>query len=98
MILIKNSTNEVIQFSGEFISKYNEINTLDFELKPGTSNLWKYEIGYLDKNIIDKGLIKIILKIDNKCKVVLKRNMIEKIAIKDGMWIININENILSCN
>ncbi len=96
MVYIKNNTNEDIKFQGQFTNK-NNIDNMIFSLKPGGSNLWRYEIGYFNKNTLDKGLKKIILKSGTKCEITLERNMIDKIAIKNGMWEINIDENIMIC-
>jgi len=98
MVSIKNSTDEAIQFRGQFLTKSNLVDNLDFTLKPGDSNLWRYEIGYMKQKSLDKGLKKIILKNEQGCKIELERSMIEKIAIKNGMWEINIDNNIMNCN
>jgi len=98
MISIKNNTNETIQFHGQFITQSGMTDNLNFTLKPGDNNLWRYEAGFLEKKNLDKGLTKIILENDSECKILLERDMIKKIAIKNGMWKINIDNKIMNCN
>jgi len=71
---------------------------LDFTLKPGADDLWMYEIGYFEDKILDKGLKRIILTNEKNCRVVLERETLEKIAIKNGPWEINIDNKIMDCN
>ncbi|VAW60444.1 hypothetical protein MNBD_GAMMA11-3410 [hydrothermal vent metagenome] len=97
MVSIKNNTYDVIQFRGQFITKYGDINNLDFILKPDNSNLWRYESGYMEEKHLDKGLKKIFLKNTKGCEITLDRSEIENIAKKNGMWEININEKTMDC-
>ncbi len=98
IVTVKNSTNGAIEFRGQFSYEPHEPYNLDITLSPGSVDSWRYEVGYFEEKTIDKGLKKIILKNDTGCKVVLERDMIEKIAIKNGMWEININQNIMNCD
>lgn len=98
MVAVKNDTDETIMFRGKFEYKPNPPYNMDFTLRPGENNLWKYEIGYLEKSIIDKGLQKITLTNDSECTVILEREAIEKRVIKQGPWILIINRDIMNCN
>lgn len=73
MVAIKNDTNEVITFQGDFESRSNAQYSMDFTLDPGKNNSWAYEIGSFEENILDKGLKKITLKNERGCTVVLER-------------------------
>jgi len=97
IVTIKNSTDEPIEFRSQFKYKQHEPYNLDFSLNPGNVDSWKYKTGYLEKSL-DQGLKKIILKNNKGCKVILERDMIEKIATKDGMWEINIDKEMMNCN
>ncbi len=97
IVTIKNGTSETIEFLGKFAYKSHKPYTLDFSLNSGNVDSWRYETSYLEETL-DKGLKKIILKNDKGCKTILERDMIEKIAIKDGMWKINIDNKIMNCN
>jgi hypothetical protein len=46
---------------------------------------------------LDKGLNKIILSDSKGCTVAFEKNAIEEIAFKNGMWIINIDKNVIKC-
>ena len=97
IVTVKNNTNESIAFQGHFIAKSNNTSNLEFILRPGEINSWRYEIGAFEDNILDKGLIKIILSDPKGCVVALDRNAFEDIAIKNGMWVINIDKNVMKC-
>lgn len=98
MVAIKNSTDETIMFRGKFVYEPNAPYNMDFTLNPGENNLWQYEIGYFEENILDKGLKNITLTNDSGCTLVLERDAIENIAKKEGPWIINIDRAIMNCN
>lgn len=97
MVAIKNNTDETILFHGDFEHKPNASYNMDFTLKPGENNLWEYELGSLEENILDKGLKKITLKNERGCTIVLERDAIEKMAKKQGPWVININRDVMKC-
>ena len=97
MVTIKNDLGESIDFQGEFITANNEIDNLTFQLKPGSSNSWRYEISSFESDELDKGLNKITLSVSSECSITLDRNQIEKIAEKDGMWFITIDSEIVNC-
>ena len=97
MVTIKNDLGESIHFRGEFIATTNEVNNLAFQLKPGVSNSWRYEISSFESDELDKGLKKITLSVSSECSITLDRNEIEKIAEKDGMWFITIDAEVISC-
>ena len=96
-VTINNNSAENIDFKGEFITATNEVDNLAFQLKPGTSNSWRYEISSFDSDVLDKGLKKITLSASSECSVTLDRSQIEKIAEKDGMWFITIDAKVISC-
>ncbi len=97
-VSIKNSTIETIQFRGQFETKPHPPHNLDFMLQPGAGDSWVYEIGFFEKKILDEGLKIIILTTDKGCKVILDRETLEKIAVKDGAWKINIDQEMMACN
>lgn len=97
IVTVKNNTDESITFQGQFITKSNNTDNLEFVLKPGEINSWRYEIGAFEDDRLDKGLNKIILSDPKGCIVALERNAIEEIAIKNGMWVINIDKNVMKC-
>jgi len=97
-VAITNNTTETIQFSGQFESKPNAPFNLDFTLQPRANDLWMYEIGYFERKALDKRLKKIILTNDKGCEVILERETLEKIAVKNGPWKINIDEKMMTCN
>lgn len=94
---IKNNTDEAIEFRGKFLYKHHKPYDLDFTLNPGEIDSWRYEVSYMNKENLDIGLKKIILKNNTGCQIMLDRDTIEKIARKKGMWEININEDIMDC-
>jgi hypothetical protein len=94
---INNSSAETIDFKGEFITATNEVDNLVFQLKPGTSNSWRYEISSFDSDVLDKGLNKITLSVSSECSITLDRSEIEALAEKDGMWFITIDAEVISC-
>ncbi len=95
---ITNSTAEIIQFQGQFGSKLHDRRNLNFTLQPGAGDLWMYELGYFEKNILDKRLQRITLTTDKGCKVIVERDTLEKIAVKNGTWEITIDQEMMSCN
>ncbi|NOY74067.1 MAG: hypothetical protein GXP14_17160 [Gammaproteobacteria bacterium] len=97
-VSIKNSTTETIQFRGEFEVKPHPPHNLDFTLQPGAGDSWMYEISFFERKILDEGLKKIILTTDKGCKIILEREILEKIAVKDGAWKINIDQDMMACN
>ena len=98
MVTIINDLGEGINFQGEFIATTNEVNNLAFQLKPGTSNSWRYEKSAFESDVLDKGLNKITLSSSNDCTVTLDRSKIEEIAEKDGMWLITIDAEVIDCS
>jgi hypothetical protein len=62
-VTINNNSAESVDFQGEFITATDEVDNLDFQLKPGASNSWRYEISSFESNELDKGLNKITLAI-----------------------------------
>jgi hypothetical protein len=97
-VTINNNSAESINFQGEFITASNGVDNLDFQLKPGASNSWRYEISSFESDELDKGLNKITLSVSSECSITLDRNEIEEIAEKDGMWFITIDSEILNCS
>ncbi len=97
-VAITNNTTETIQFLGQFESKPHAPFNLDFTLQPGANDLWMYETGYFEEKTLDKRLKKIILTNDKGCKVILERETLEKIAVKNGPWKINIDQEMMACN
>jgi len=97
-VAITNNTTETIQFRGQFESKPHAPFNLDFTLQPRANDLWMYEIGYFEEKILDKRLKKIILTNNKGCKVILERETLEKIAVKNGPWEINIDQEMMTCN
>ncbi len=96
---ITNSTAEKIQFRGQFEYNSHAPRILDFTLQPGADDLWwTYELGYFEKEILDKRLKRIILTNDKGCKVVVERDILEKIAVKNGTWEITIDQEMMACN
>jgi len=95
---ITNSTAETIQFRGQFENKPHPPQNLDFTLQPGANDLWMYEIGFFEKNILDEGLKRIILTNNKGCKVVVERDTLEKIVVKNGTWEITIDQKMMTCN
>ncbi len=95
---ITNSTAETIQFQGQFGSKPQDRRNLNFTLQPGAGDLWMYELGYFEKKTLDERLKRIILTTDKGCKVVVERDTLEKIAVKNGTWEITIDQEMMSCN
>jgi len=57
-----------------------------------------YELGYFEKKTLDERLQRIILTTDKGCKVVVERDTLEKIAVKNGTWEITIDQEMMSCN
>lgn len=96
-VTINNNSAESIDFQGEFITATDEVDNLDFQLKPGGSNSWRYEISSFESDELDKGLNKITLSVSSECSITLDRNEIEEIAEKDGMWFITIDAEVISC-
>lgn len=97
VVTVKNSTNERIIFHGQFITKSKNTDDLEFALNPGEVNSWRYEISSFEKDKLDKGLNKIILSDQKGCTVELDRSEIDEIANNQGMWVINIDQNLLNC-
>ena len=96
-VTINNNSAESIDFQGEFITATDEVDNLDFQLKPEASNSWRYEISSFESDVLDKGLNKITLSVSSECSITLDRNEIEEIAEKDGMWFITIDAEVISC-
>jgi hypothetical protein len=96
-VTINNNSAESIDFQGGFITTTGEVDNLDFQLKPGDSNSWRYEISSFESDELDKGLNKITLSVSSECSITLDRNEIEEIAEKDGMWFITIDSAIVNC-
>jgi hypothetical protein len=96
-VTINNNSEESIDFQGEFITASNGVDNLEFQLKPGASNSWRYEISSFESDELDKGLNKITLSVSSECSITLDRNEIEEIAEKDGMWFITIDAEVISC-
>tara|TARA_B110000046_G_C12850802_1_gene337646 strand:- start:204 stop:665 length:462 start_codon:yes stop_codon:yes gene_type:complete len=96
-VTIKNDSAASIEFQGEFITATNEIDNLAFQLKPSTSNSWRYELSSFDSDVLDKGLNKITLSVSSECSVTLDRSQIEEMAEKNGMWFITIDAEVISC-
>ena len=86
-----------IDFQGEFITATDKVDNLDFQLKPGASNSWRYELSSFDSDVLDKGLNKITLSVSSECSVTLDRSQIEEMAEKNGMWFITIDAEVISC-
>ena len=97
-VAITNNTTETIQFRGQFENKPHPSHNLDFTLQPKANNLWMYETGFFEKKVLDEGLKRIILTNDKGCKVILERKTLEKIAVKNGPWEINIDQEMMACN
>lgn len=97
MVTIKNEFDESIDFQGEFITASNGVDNLAFQLKPGSSNSWRYEISSFDSDVLDKGLNKITLSVSSECSITLDRSEIEALAEKDGMWFITIDAEVINC-
>jgi len=74
MATVNNGLNERVNFQGEFIAATNGIDILEFQLKPGTSNSWRYEISAFESDVLDKGLNKITLSSSSECSVTLDRS------------------------
>lgn len=96
-VTINNDSAESIDFQGEFITATDKVDNLDFQLKPGASNSWRYELSSFDSDILDKGLNKITLSSSSECSVTLDRSQIEEMAEKNGMWFITIDAEVISC-
>lgn len=96
-VTINNNSAESIDFQGEFVTATNEVDNLAFQLKPRTSNSWRYEISSFESDELDKGLNKITLSVSSECSITLDRNEIEEVAEKDGMWFITIDAKLMSC-
>ncbi len=96
-VTIKNDSVESIDFQGQFITSTNEVDNLAFQLKPGDSNSWRYEISSFESDVLDKGLNKITLSVSSKCSITLDRNEIDALAENDGMWFITIDAEVISC-
>lgn len=97
-VTINNNSAESIDFQGEFITATDEVDNLNFQLKSGDSNSWRYEISSFESDELDKGLNKITLLVSSACSITLDRNEIEEIAKNDGMWFITIDSEILNCS
>lgn len=82
IVAIKNNSAESIEFQSGFITANNEVDNLAFQLKPGTSNSWRYEISSFDSDVLDKRLKKITLSASSECSITLDRNEIEELAEK----------------
>ncbi|MCF6254820.1 MAG: hypothetical protein L3J98_15270 [Gammaproteobacteria bacterium] len=95
---ITNNTTETIQFRGQFEYKPHPSYNMDFTLQPGANNAWMYEIGFFEKEILDKDLKRIILTNDKGCKIVVERDTLEKIVVKDGPWEITIDQKMMACD
>ena len=96
-VTINNDSEESIDFQGEFITATNGVDNLEFQLKPGDSNSWRYEISSFESDELDKELNKITLSVSSECSVTLDRSQIEEIAEKNGMWFITIDAEEISC-
>ena len=96
-VTINNDSAESIDFQGEFITATDKVDNLDFQLKPGASNSWRYELSSFDSDVLDKGLNKITLSVSSECSVTLDRSQIEEMAEKNGMWFITIDAEVISC-
>ncbi len=96
-VTINNDSAESIDFQGEFITATDEVGNLDFQLKPGASNSWRYEISSFESDVLDKGLNKITLLVSSECSITLDRSEIEALAEKDGMWFITIDAEVINC-
>ena len=96
-VTINNDSAESIDFQGEFITATDKVDNLDFQLKPGASNSWRYELSSFDSDVLDKGLNKITLSVSSECSVTLDRSQIEEMAEKNGMWFIIIDAEVISC-
>lgn len=96
-VTINNDSAESIDFQGEFITATDEVGNLDFQLKPGASNSWRYEISSFESDVLDKGLNKITLSVSSECSITLDRSEIEALAEKDGMWFITIDAEVINC-
>ena len=96
-VTINNNSAESIDFQGEFITATNEVDNLEFQLKPGSSNSWRYEISSFESDVLDKGLNKITLSVSSECSITLDRSEIEALAEKDGMWFITIDAEVINC-
>lgn len=96
-VTIKNDSAASIDFQGEFITSINEVDNLAFQLKPGGSNSWRYEISSFESDVLDKGLNKITLSVSSECSITLDRSEIEKLAENKGMWFITIDAEVISC-
>lgn len=97
ILTIRNNTNDTIHFNGFFASKSYEPFNLKFKVKPNGVDSWQYNVGSYEENTVDKKLRKIVLKNEKNCTVELDRTQIEKIAIRNGMWEIIIDKNIMNC-
>ncbi len=96
-VTINNNSAESIDFQGEFITATNEVDNLKFQLKPRSSNSWRYEISSFESDVLDKGLNKITLSVSSECSITLDRSEIEALAEKDGMWFITIDAEVINC-
>ena len=96
-VTINNNSAESIDFQGEFITATDEVDNLNFQLKSGGSNSWRYEISSFEIDELDKGLNKITLSVSSECSITLDRNEIEEIAENDGMWFITIDAEVINC-
>ncbi len=99
MVTITNNTSEKLTFLAKFNNKGNEVvGDLEFVLQPGGINSWHYETGKFEPDQLDEALSTIVLTRDKDCKVILDRSDVESIAVKDGMWKIEINRNLFNCD
>lgn len=96
-VTINNNSAESIDFQGEFITATNEVDNLEFQLKPGASNSWRYEVSSFNSDVLDKGLNKITLSSSPNCFVTLNRDEIEELAENKGMWLITITAEVIIC-
>jgi hypothetical protein len=96
-VTINNNSAESIDFQGEFITATNEVDNLKFQLKPRSSNSWRYEISSFESDVLDKGLNKITLSVSSECSITLDRSEIEALVEKDGMWFITIDAEVINC-
>lgn len=97
MVTVKNDLDEKVHFQGEFIAATNEVDNLEFQLKPGASNSWRYEVSSFNSDVLDKGLNKITLSSSPNCFVTLNRDEIEELSENKGMWHITITAEVIIC-
>lgn len=95
-VYFKNNTKKNIIVKVTFETKMGD-DVLNFSLKPDGYDSWEYEAEFFDREMIDKNLKKVLIKINNGCHKNYSRDEISKIAVKRGMWEIHIDDSLINC-